>query len=224
LLPPIWREAEKSRDIVEQFEIGMTQAWLEIRRSGSQHILSAAHVKAPRNNLRYLRDLAYFSVEMGLTEPLASITHEHEVTQKDSQSSFVNEELQFAHGCLALIQGNAEEARKLLEPLVRASTIQKRHHVMARVYESLGLWREAAAEYEVTLKGPMRFVVFTPVYFLNRFRVAQVYERLDNPDRARHWYERFLTDWKDADPDIPELIEAKKRMAALGEVETVGTQ
>ena len=29
----------------------------------------------------------------------------------------------------------------------------------------------------------------------------------------------YLTDWKDVDPDIPELIEAKKRMAALGEVE-----
>ena len=42
--------------------------------------------------------------------------------------------------------------------------------------------------------------------------------------RARHWYERFLTDWKDADADIPELIEAKKRMAALGEVEAAGVQ
>ncbi len=31
-------------------------------------------------------------------------------------------------------------------------------------------------------------------------------------------YERFLTDWKDAEPDILELLEARKRMAALGEV------
>jgi hypothetical protein len=25
---------------------------------------------------------------------------------------------------------------------------------------------------------------------------------------TRHWYERFTEDWMDADPDIPELIEA----------------
>ena len=36
-------------------------------------------------------------------------------------------------------------------------------------------------------------------------------------DRARHWYERFTADWKDADPDILELIEARER---LGEFET----
>jgi hypothetical protein len=29
-------------------------------------------------------------------------------------------------------------------------------------------------------------------------------------------YEQFPTDWKDADPDTPELIDAKKRMAVLG--------
>jgi len=29
-------------------------------------------------------------------------------------------------------------------------------------------------------------------------------------------YEQFLTDWKDAGPDTPELIDAKKRMAVLG--------
>ncbi len=34
-------------------------------------------------------------------------------------------------------------------------------------------------------------------------------------DRARHCYERFTEDWKDADPDIPELIEARERLAEL---------
>ena len=33
--------------------------------------------------------------------------------------------------------------------------------------------------------------------------------------RTRHWYERLTEDWKDADPDIPELIEARERLAEL---------
>ena len=31
----------------------------------------------------------------------------------------------------------------------------------------------------------------------------------------RCWYERFTEDWKDADPDIPELIEARERLGEL---------
>ena len=42
-------------------------------------------------------------------------------------------------------------------------------------------------------------------------------------DRARHWYERFTEDWKDADPDIPELIEARERLAEM-EAEEVAPQ
>jgi hypothetical protein len=50
---------------------------------------------------------------------------------------------------------------------------------------------------------------------IDQFRLARVYEKLDNTDRARHWYERFAEDWKDADPDIPELIEARERLGEL---------
>ncbi len=49
-------------------------------------------------------------------------------------------------------------------------------------------------------------------------------ERLGDTGHARHWYEQFLTGWKEADPDIPELIEARKRLAALGEVEAAGVR
>ena len=58
---------------------------------------------------------------------------------------------------------------------------------------------------------------------LHRFRIARVYEKLDDTDRARNWYERFTEDWKDADPDIPELIEARERLGEL-KAEEVSTR
>ncbi len=53
-------------------------------------------------------------------------------------------------------------------------------------------------------------------------RVDQA-KKLGDTDRARHWYERFTEDWKDADPDIPELIEARERLGEL-EAEKVAAQ
>ncbi len=50
---------------------------------------------------------------------------------------------------------------------------------------------------------------------LERFRLARVYEEFGDTDRARHWYKLFTEDWKDADPDIPELIEARERLAGM---------
>ena len=49
----------------------------------------------------------------------------------------------------------------------------------------------------------------------NTFRLARIYDRLGDTDRARHWYERFTEDWKVADPDIPELIEAREKLGEL---------
>jgi len=48
---------------------------------------------------------------------------------------------------------------------------------------------------------------------------AQAYEHLGQPERARRWYERFLTDWKDADSDIPEVLEARKHLTLLSSAE-----
>jgi hypothetical protein len=80
------------------------------------------------------------------------------------------------------------------------------------------MWREAAAEYEEAMRNPhakWSWIRNPALWTLNQYRLARVYDRLGDADRARHWYERFTEDWKDADPDIPELIEARKRLAEL---------
>src|SRR6185436_6798260 len=77
---------------------------------------------------------------------------------------------------------------------------------LAHAYFELGRWDEAIAEYE-------RILRFNPNYPLAQYHLAQGYERKGEPARARIAYERFLQIWKDADPDIPEVREAKVRMA-----------
>ncbi len=58
-------------------------------------------------------------------------------------------------------------------------------------------------------------------HYIQHFCVlARIYDKLDDTDRARHWYERFTEDWKDADPDIPELIEARERLAEMNKMAT----
>jgi len=48
------------------------------------------------------------------------------------------------------------------------------------------------------------------------YYVAKVYEVQGNAPKAIEHYEKFLKLWKDADPGIVEVEDAKKRLAALG--------
>ncbi len=92
--------------------------------------------------------------------------------------------------------------------------------MLAKTYEALGMWRDAAIEYESVVRNPYQDTLFKgsiigPEWFLDQLRLARIYDRLNDTDRARQWYERFTEDWKDADSDIPELIEARERLAEL---------
>jgi len=216
----LWRTAEERRDLETMHQTGLAQAWLEMRR-GHLRAFSPEQVEAAENSLLYLRRLVIFSVDAKVVEPLPRLLRTYETAEKGSQARFVRQELQFARGSLALIRGDAVGARGLLEPLVRNSIIDQRHEVLGRTYEALRMWREAAGEYEQVLKNPnhkwwwwLHDIPAVPV--LDQFRLAGIYERLGDSTRAREWYERFLKDWKDADPDVPELLQARRRLADLG--------
>jgi hypothetical protein len=42
-----------------------------------------------------------------------------------------------------------------------------------------------------------------------------LYEKKGSRDQAVSQYQKFLDIWKNADPDIPEIAEAKKRLETL---------
>ncbi len=87
--------------------------------------------------------------------------------------------------------------------------------VLARSYAAKGDLDRAITEYK-------RLLSFDPVSKDRRikspryeYRLAKLLEKSGKPVEALEHYRIFLRYWKDADPDLPELIDAKARAATL---------
>jgi len=73
---------------------------------------------------------------------------------------------------------------------------------------------EAAREFQKILDYP-GIAMLSPRHSLARLGLARSYVLMGDTARSRQAYEEFLASWKDADPDIPILKEAKREYAKL---------
>jgi eukaryotic-like serine/threonine-protein kinase len=87
-------------------------------------------------------------------------------------------------------------------------------YVRAQAYLLLRQGSEAAAEFQKFLDHP-GIVVNSPFGALAHLGLARAYALQGDTARARIAYQDFLTLWKDADPDIPILKQAKEEYAKL---------
>lgn len=90
--------------------------------------------------------------------------------------------------------------------------------VLAQAYVKKGETDKAIAEYE-------RLITFDPsakarclIHPLYHYRLAKLYEEKGDKTKAIGQYEKFLSLWKDADPGIAEVEDARKRLARLKEL------
>jgi eukaryotic-like serine/threonine-protein kinase len=87
-------------------------------------------------------------------------------------------------------------------------------YLRGEAYLQLRQGIDAAAEYQKILDHP-GFMMACPLGALAQLGMARSFLIAGDPAKARSCYQKFLTLWKDADPDVPILIAAKAEYAKL---------
>jgi tetratricopeptide (TPR) repeat protein len=86
---------------------------------------------------------------------------------------------------------------------------------LATAYLLNGDLDSAKAEYERILKLTTGRLANGNFYVLAFYQLGKIHEKQGNVSGAVEHYEKFLELWKDADPGLPEVEDARKRLAAL---------
>jgi eukaryotic-like serine/threonine-protein kinase len=118
----------------------------------------------------------------------------------------------------ALDRVNAEKVAKLLQPIssYELSSLGQLDpiYIRGRAYLMLHNGSGAAAEFQKILDHP-GLVLASPVGALAHLGLARAYALQGDTVKSRAAYQDFFSLWKDADPDIPILQQAKAEYAKL---------
>jgi hypothetical protein len=100
------------------------------------------------------------------------------------------------------------------QPHTQVSGTSKERHVRGQGYLAAGQGQAAAEEFEKILGHP-GIVRNQIIGALAHLQLGRAYVVSGDTTKARIAYQDFLTLWKDADPDIPVLKQAKAEYARL---------
>ncbi|HEV2490628.1 MAG TPA: protein kinase [Candidatus Acidoferrales bacterium] len=113
---------------------------------------------------------------------------------------------------LEILQAASPYELGLVSPVVMMALCPV--YVRGEAYLAARQGREAAGEFQKILDHP-GILLNEPIGALAHLQIARAYALAGERDKARTAYQDFLSLWKDADPDIPILKQAKTEYAKL---------
>ncbi|MFX0202556.1 MAG: tetratricopeptide repeat protein, partial [Candidatus Hodarchaeota archaeon] len=122
----------------------------------------------------------------------------------------------YAAGCIELSKGNPEASVTNFEKLVEMAPSFYTNFMLARAYLAAGRLGEAVAVLEEILLTHVHARAFNTIRAVKAYYLLGLaYEKSGWNKKAIEKYEEFLDIWKDADPGIPEVEDAKERLKKL---------
>jgi serine/threonine protein kinase/tetratricopeptide (TPR) repeat protein len=168
-----------------------------------------------------LCDSGNISEAEALYREFERLVPDHQKKFREQKCLCYNSEI--VEGKIALAKKDYPEAIRKLESgwqqMVREDTNASDHayflDILADAYQLGGRLDRAAETYgriQELLSGRWNWGA---VYTRSYYRLGKVYEQLGKKAEAGESYRKFLNLWKDADPGLPEVPDAKARLATL---------
>jgi tetratricopeptide (TPR) repeat protein len=135
--------------------------------------------------------------------------------------------------CPLMLQGQIElengSPAKAIELLSRAKSLEQHYDfyenfptirvpimdLLGSAYFRAGDMEKARMEYEEISRLTAPRERYGDTYAKSFYHLGQIYERLGKESKAKENYSKFLDLWKEADPGLPEVADARKRLAGL---------
>jgi serine/threonine protein kinase/Tfp pilus assembly protein PilF len=165
----------------------------------------------------------WISAEMG---KLAEARNTAEEIKKLVDTSPFKKGIRHHHFLTGMIQLKAKNYSDAVESFKKAISLLPHPYTwdtddalymypLALAYYDSGNMPMARAEFERMVAFLPGRTVFGDLYAQSHYKLGLIYERQGDQARAKENYEKFLDLWKDADPGLPEVEDAKKRLAGL---------
>ena len=115
----------------------------------------------------------------------------------------------------ALVEGKAAEAVQLIEPLTFNAAHNDQVTIWSLAQMQLQQW-DKMAKGMAWLDTPGSGVDLGPITAVALASLAKAQAAMGQTDAARKTYQKFFDLWKDADADVPLLVQAKAEFVKLG--------
>jgi tetratricopeptide (TPR) repeat protein len=143
------------------------------------------------------------------------------------ESSFYRKHIRFYYNLTGLIEmkrENVQDAAKYFERAISLLHFQKTkgNNDHALFIEPLayacylqGEMEKAQEEYKKIINLTTGRVYYGDIYARSYYMLGKIHEQQGDTAKAIEHYEKFLDLWKDADPGLAEVEDARKRLAGL---------
>ena len=123
-------------------------------------------------------------------------------------------------GEIQLARGNTAEALDPIETGVKLRRDSYTLESLANYYYETGDLDMAISKYKEMIAIRSSLGWEAQEYWIKaHYNLGKIYEKKGNYEQAIIYYQDFLNIWKDADNDLPELIDARSRLTKLQELE-----